>query len=163
MGALAIIGAAAAGATIYSQLSSAASQEEAAKKNAELKRQQADELMAREAINEDIMRNQVRIAMKDSAPSQASRGIEGAGIGGQITALNTLQSNLIIAHRDAAYKANLLRQGADVENKLASDQMSAAYISGVGTLLTAGAKTYQAIDEGAPPSKADKLYSGKKS
>lgn len=139
-----LVGSAVAGSglTIWGQVSAANAQEEAARKNAELKAVQAEELLARQAINEQIMRDKAEESGLLYGASFASTGREGAGVGGILRIRRDAEEAISLSRRDAEFKARMLRAGADVELSLASDAVSASWISGAGTLLTTGAQAY---------------------
>lgn len=142
MGALPIIAAVGTGMEIYGQISAASAQADAARRNAALKQQQASELLARETINESMIQQQSGIISSRYGSAAAAQGIEGAGIAGQLAILNNTQITIANSRREADFKAQMLRQGADIENKLASDVLSASYIKTGGTLLTSGMGAY---------------------
>lgn len=129
------------GAQIYGQIASAQAKKDAAEKEAALKGMQADEILQRQAINEQTMLEQSDRIEKDYGASLGAVHA-GGGIGGimQIHA-NTLD-NIKNSRRDAEFKSKMLRLGADIETSLASDAITASYISGAGTFLTSAAQSY---------------------
>jgi hypothetical protein len=129
------------GAQVYGQIKGASAQSEAAYRSAEFKRMQADEILAREMINEEtIKKNSARVE-SSYFTSFAATGTEG-GLGGVLQIQKQTEENLINARRDSEFKANQLRMGANIEQSLASDAMAASYITGAGTILGFGAKAY---------------------
>jgi hypothetical protein len=124
------------GLTIYGELSAASSRADAAQKNAAIKQQQADELLARQSINEGIMREQADSSSHSYVAGFAASGREGAGLGGVLKIKKDLEDNITNSRREAQFKASLLRQGAEIDSQLASDTMTAGYLSGAGTLLS---------------------------
>jgi hypothetical protein len=149
-----------AGISIYGQIKAAQDKEEAAQFEAYLKGLQADEMMSREAINEGIMRDE---AFRSGLAHQAAfsgTGREGGGIGGILTIKETTDRNIQLARRDAEFKASMLRKGADMDQKLASDLMTSGYIGAAGTLLTSSASLYGSYSNYGKPSGDTKgLYS----
>lgn len=130
------------GSEIYGQIASASAKEDAARRNALLKEQESEELLYRQFQNEQIVRenadNQVELAYAQAGmQGGASRGIAEAIEINRITTRNILMSR-----HEAEYKARMLKQGAEVESQLASDAMSASYITSAGTLLTGAGQGY---------------------
>lgn len=142
MSGLEIIAAAGLATSLYGQISGASAKADADRKNAQIKNMEADELLSRQTINEGIMRDQAELQGLGYQSSFASTGREGAGLGGLLTIKKNLDQNLILSRRDAEFKAKMLRMGADIDLNLASDEQTAGYISGAGTLLTGAAKIY---------------------
>lgn len=130
------------GTAIYGAISSAEAKADAAKRDAALKGQQADELESREKVNEGIIQHQSDLAQLRFGSSFAATGREGGGIGGIMEIQKNTALTIANSQRDAAFKAKMLRQGADIATSLASDDLAAGYITGAGTFLTGAAKTY---------------------
>lgn len=154
--ALAAAAVAGTGMSIYGQISGAQAQAEAAKRNAELKNQQANELLAREAINEAAIRKVAGITATRYSSAAAATGFEGGGVGGQVEIFMNAQDAITNSQREAFFKASMLRQGAEIEASLASDAVTAAWITGAGSLLTTGAQVGSMY---AKPGKGTKLTS----
>jgi len=131
---------------IYGQISGAAARKGAAEKDAYHKRLQADELLSRQAINEQIIREQSEKAGLRYGSAFASTGREGAGIGGILEIKEAAEESIKNSRRDAEFKASMLRIGADIDTQLASDMMTAGYFSAGGTLLSSGADIYGKYD-----------------
>lgn len=127
------------------QLAAAGNAKDAAEANANMKHMQADELLARQEINEGILREQSDRAQHGFVASFASTGREGAGLGGVLQMKRDLEENILLSRRDAEFKAKMLRMGADIELDLASDSMTAAWITGAGTILTTGARAWNTM------------------
>lgn len=144
-----------AGLSLYGAISGANAQADAAGKDAALKNAQADELLQRQAINEAIIRDQAQKAGLGFGASFSATGREGGGIGGILQINKNAQDEIMNTRRDAEFKANMLRSGANIETDLASSGVTAAWISGVGGLLSTGAATYNAMSP--PSSKAPSL------
>lgn len=132
MGAVPLIAAGiGAGLQVYGQVKGASDRAEAAQAEAVLKNQQADELLSRELINEDVMRRQA--GFEELHTTQL----------GQVLAIHgNLKEGLRNSRRDAEFKARMLRSGADIDTKLASDLVSSSYIGAGGTLLGLGTQVY---------------------
>ena len=119
---------------IAGTLSAAEAAEEAEKakakairERAELKRKQADEILRRVEINVLAMRRE-----KNQLVGRQTSGFAKAGVdfsGSSITVINATEESFIrgtmVARREARYKANQLRQGADIDLTLASDSLAA--------------------------------------
>lgn len=126
------------GIQTYSGISGASSRAEQMRRENELKRLQANELLARQAINEQIMTRESGRMEGRAITAFASTGREGAGLGDAIQIHNNLLESIANTRRDAEFKASMLRRGADVGDELASDVAAAGWLSGVGTILTGG-------------------------
>ncbi len=135
-----IIAAVGTGTQVYGSISSANNQAEAQRRDAALKNEQANEILAREAINRTAIDKQTVLDQGAYAAAFAASGREGGGIGGQIDIFNSAQEIISNARREAKYKSDALRQGADIQASLASDIVSSSYYTGAGTLLTTGAR-----------------------
>jgi hypothetical protein len=142
------------GAQVYGNVAAARSQEEAARREAEFKMIQADELMERQRINEQIMVEQGDEMGSAYVAAFASTGRGGGGVGGQLRIKRDVERSIANSHREAEFKAKMLRAGADVEMDLASDAVSAAWISSAGSVLTTGANVYNLYK---PNKKAENL------
>jgi hypothetical protein len=154
LGALFLIGTA---ISAYGQISSANSSAEAQRADAAAKREQAGELLERQAINERIMQEQSERQQSAAGSGSAMSGLEGTSLGSIMTIRKTTLENIALSRRDAEFKAKLLRQGADVQTELASDMMTAGYISGAGTLLQSGLSAQKAGLFDAPSMKTSSL------
>lgn len=130
------------GLSVVGTVLAAQAQKEAAEKEASLKRDQADELLSREAINEQILRDQSEDLTKDYGAAFAASGLGGSGIGGTLKLRSNLEQTLANSRRDAEFKARMLRAGADMQGQLASDVYTAGIITGAGTALTGGMSTF---------------------
>jgi hypothetical protein len=144
-----LIGMAIAGGTANAagQVSAAKSQAEAAQKDAAIKNMQADELLSRQQINEQIMREQADRLELGYGSLAADTGGAGTGIGGVLKIRQDVEQNISNSRRDAEFKAKMLRAGAAVETSLASDGVTASYLGAGGSILGGAASAY-------------KLYSG---
>jgi hypothetical protein len=130
------------GTQVYGQIAGASAQASAAERSAALKRQQAKELLSREAENEVVIRENGGKLENQFATAYAATGAGGGGLGGILEIHRQTERNILQGKRDAEFKAYMLNQGADIESQLASDTMAASYISGAGTILGLGAKAY---------------------
>lgn len=142
---LGVIAAVGAVASLIGSVSEADSRAGAAQKDAALKRMQADELLEREAINEALIREQSDMAEGEYATAFGATGREGAGIGGRLRIRNNTARTIANFRRDAEFKAKMLREGANIADSLASDAITAGYISGAGSLLQGAGKAYDAF------------------
>lgn len=115
----------------------------ALEKQAKQREMQANELLARQAINENIMRENELMMEKQAGAAFAATGRDGGGIGSILRMQKVLQSNLEMSRRDAEFKARLMRMGAESDMALASDQITAGWISGGGSLLNGAYQTYK--------------------
>lgn len=136
------------GTQVAGNVMAANAKADATARSGSLKRQQADELMSRQVINERIMRERAEISAGTYAGA-SGLGESGGGIGGVLQIHADLEESIINTRREAEFKAKMLRAGADIDNDLASDGVSAAWISGAGTVLSGGANIYNIM---RPPS-----------
>lgn len=149
LGGMALLG---AGVNAYGQVSAAQSQEEAQIKAAELKREQAKELLSRQSTNEGIMRERLTRTMKD-----INNLVDSGSSTGTVVAIAEYQRDaeaaILDSRREAEFKARMLREGADIETDLASDLVTGAYFSGAGTILTGAYKAYDIFKPASPKTK----------
>lgn len=143
------------GINVLGQLNGAAAQAEATRRNAAMKNAQADELLARQLINEEIMREDADYAALNV---RTADGIDQTGVGQQLWIKKNLQRNLELSRREAEYKARMLRQGADIDMQLGSDLQSASYLSAAGSVLGGGADIYRRSDLYGKGEKSDDLF-----
>ena len=139
------------GLSIWGTISGAQAQEEAAQRKQALANAQANEMMERELINEQIMREKSAEAQSGYRASWGSSGKEGGGIGGVLKMQKDLAENISLSRRDAEYKANMLRAGAQMETDLYSDRVTASYITGAGTLIGGVGQGFQIYDKYKAP------------
>jgi hypothetical protein len=139
---LEIMAAAGLATSVYGQIKSGADRAGAQEYQAALKNIQANELLEREAINEQIMREKAELMSLDYGAAFAASGREGAGLGGILKIHKNVEDSIANSRRDAEFKARMLRAGAEIDTKLASDLVSASYVGAGGTILTGVAKAY---------------------
>lgn len=136
---LAGIGLLGTGVSVAGQLSAASAQAEAAKKNAELKQQQAVEIEQRNAINEEILSEQFDIA-KTRYGTLAQSGSE--TVGGLVKMISDFEKNKEIRNREVAFKTKMLRAGAEQDLTLSSDIATSGTLGAAGTILTGAGTVY---------------------
>lgn len=149
-----ILAAVGTGTQIYGQISAASAQAEAQKKDAEFKNIQANELLAREALNEIEIRRQGELTTARYSSAAAASGFETSGIGGQLDILDNVERMITNSNREARFKADMLRLGANVQTDLASDMVTSSYLTGAGTAIKTGASMYNALRK---PGKAEEF------
>ncbi len=154
---LAITAAVGAGVNVAGTLMSANAKANADQQSAALKYKQADELMSREAINEDIMRTQEGRTEDQFRAASGSTGFANTGIGGVLRMRSDLSKNIGLSQRDAAFKAEMLRTGAQIDTNLASDERSAGYVAAAGSVLGGAEQVYSLYKKSSNPGK---LYGG---
>lgn len=153
---LAIISVIGTGVQLIGGILSAASQSEASEANAQNKRAQAAELLDRQAINEQLMRDQGKATARMYASRAAYSKGEGAGIGGVLKIHSDVESNIMNSRRDAEFKAKMLRAGADIDSDLASDIYTAGVLTSVGGVMQGAGSAYSLYQKYSQPS-ADKV------
>lgn len=142
------------GMQIYGAISGASQQQEAAEVNAEMKRLQAKELLERQSINEQLIREQ----SEDDQLHIGGSSFGSTGIGDVLKVRRITEENISRSRRDAEFKATMLRKGADIETSLASDQMTGTILTGIGTGISAGATAYSRYKAYSAPSEAKDLF-----
>lgn len=137
--------------SLWGAISGANAQEEAAQKNQQLANLQANELLARQTINENIMREQAAYASAHTATAMAATGRAGGGLGQAIAINRALTENINLSRRDAEFKAQAIRMGAqyDLEavNASANAQRIGAFGNFLGNVANAGL-TYHKFAKG---------------
>lgn len=126
------------GAQVYGLISGASANAEAQEQQAAIKNAQADELLARQKINEQIMNEQYEESALQTG--MASRGIATTGVGLKLKMHEALVRNIELNRREADFKAKMLRMGADVDMNLAGSYRSAGYINAAGSILSTGGR-----------------------
>jgi hypothetical protein len=58
-----------------------------------------------------------------------------------------MEENIANSRREAEFKAQMLRAGADIDSQLASDSITAAWIGAGGTAISSGANIYSAYNK----------------
>lgn len=137
--------------SVYGQIKGAQAQSEANEAKANLQREEADELLDRQAMNEKILRQNAAQAGLEYSATVGSNGLDQSGIGGLLTIQKNLDQTVSDTRREADFKAKMLRAGADIETGLASDMVTASYIAGGGNILGAAAKGYSAFKPPGTP------------
>lgn len=151
----------AAGAQAYGMIDSANQANEAKQKELELKRQQAAEIDARQAINEEILSRQGQQHIAQTESSGNKYGNTGPGF--HLEAMHNLQEAILLSRRDADFKARMLRAGIGVESQISSDQVNASYIRSGGAILGGFSQAYGNTSRyGAPsdPKSLGSYYAG---
>ena len=134
-------------------ISSAESAEEAAEKLQKLKNKQADELLARNAINERTLRDRMlKEGLQIEARAGAS-GLVGTALGRKLQLQDEVLKFMVDARRESRFKADMLRKGADIELDLASDALTGTVLTGIGTGLSGIARAGQFLVPAAAPQK----------
>lgn len=143
---MAAVGAGAAivgtGLSIFGQISGANAQSDAMQQQANLKQQQAAELLSREQVNVQIMKDQGVRADLHYAAESGSTGFAGGGVGGQMLVQKYVSQNITNYERETEFQAYMLEQGGDIESQEAGNVSESGYVGAAGTLLGATAKAY---------------------
>lgn len=127
-----------AGMQAYGQYVSSQAAASAARKNAQLKRAQATEMLERMAIQEDRIQAQGNSFKAKAINEYAASGVQ-IGTGATLVAME--DANLKISQqiedmkRDTRFKANQLEMGAGFEDSQANDTADAGMIAAGGSLL----------------------------
>jgi len=132
--------------SIYGKQKEGKAQEEAIRAGAEAKRQQAFEILGRSETNIVRLREEAEI-FKARQTGQVVRG--GAAIRGN-TLIQLEQTNRDVLNsiadqrREAAFKADQLRRGADIDFQLAGDLRSSRRLSLIGGIIGGAGKAASA-------------------
>lgn len=135
----AVIGLLAAGTalSVYSQIKQADDQAEQARRSAALRDQEANEILARAAINEKYLQKQGDQFLTSQIEAYAKAGVTISGSPLQV--LEQTKSDFteqkMLLQRDAEYRANLQRAGAQDLRGAAEQIRQGGYLSAFGTLL----------------------------
>lgn len=149
--AAAIIG---AGVQIYGQMSAASDQADAQEKEAKLKGLQADELLQREQINEQVMREREQVS---ELYTGSDSGTQDSGLGAKLRLQRDLAQNIATSSRESEWKAQMLRMGGEADTRLASDIHQAAGYTAAGTAIGAAGKAASFNYDAIPSTKTTSL------
>lgn len=126
----------------YASIQESEARAEQARREASLKRLQAEETLARMEINTDLMKRQGK-RLEGSQVAQFGAfnvSIGAAGYGLLSETQRTVQEQIDLMRRDARFRAEMLRQGAKSSDVLAQDITNAGYWNAFGSLLGAGSR-----------------------
>tara|TARA_R100001530_G_scaffold135677_1_gene113510 strand:+ start:974 stop:1435 length:462 start_codon:yes stop_codon:yes gene_type:complete len=128
---------------MHSARKAAKAQERAMRAKAEAKRIQSEELLKRSEFNIEQLEMEAEEFQGEQISRIAKSGI-GGGVGLSLSLLEQTQDRLIravnISRREAEYKAEQLRAGADIDTRLSSDIRSTSRRERVGIFLGGAAK-----------------------
>jgi hypothetical protein len=130
------------GMQVFGGIKSSQAKADAAQKDAEIKRQEADEVDYRGERNASVLRMKGQEVIGAAEGAYTASGVELSG--SALTALADTnaknQQEIFDTYHEARFRAGQLRQGADVSEHLASDQRTAGFVDAAGTILGGGAK-----------------------
>lgn len=141
----------------YSSIKSGFDQAKAKEREAALMNLQADELLARQLINEKIMREESERRQLQFGSAFAATGAGGGGVGAILKMKEDLESNIELTRRDANFKADMIRRGADINLQLASDIRVGSIISGVSSGINSGVGIWEMDQKYGKPNAAKGL------
>lgn len=147
LGAVTVLGAA---FEIGGTISEAKARQRAARQNAAIKQMQARELLYRQRMNEDTMKEAAERATLIEV-ARATGG--GGGLRGVLEIKKDLDRRIMMTNREARYKAKMLEMGADIDLQLASDIGTASFFDVGSTILTQGPRAYNQFFPGPGKSK----------
>lgn len=134
----AIAGAASTGAQVAGSIAKGNAQKRAAEREAELKRQQADEVIRRSKQNVLALKRQRRTVKGRQISGFAKAGVELAG--STLEVLNStemeFERDILNTRRDAEFKASQLRAGADIAIEEGKAAKTAGLIGGIAGGVT---------------------------
>lgn len=130
----------------YGSIQESEARAEQARREAALKRMQADEVLDRAEINAGLMDRQgKRLISSQVASFGASNVSLGASQYGLLSETErNVDEQIQLMRRDAEFRAKMLREGASSADVLAGQIQSAGYWSAAGTLLGGGSKAFYA-------------------
>ena len=139
-----LIGASIAGTAtnIITGIAAGSARADAAERDAQMKQEQANELISRQRINEGIIREQGEDLAHIYGSAAASSGLEGTGIGGILKIRRNIDIQIQNTRRDVEFKAKMMREGASNDMTLASDYRNSSILTGVGSALSSTANIY---------------------
>ncbi len=137
----AVLGAISAGASIYGAFQSYNANKEAEQRALLLGAMEAEEITRRNKENEQILLDREEEISSSLQAAGAMRGT-GAGFGEAARSRSNLMRNLDIYRKEAEYKANMARMGAQNQADTYSDRATASIISGVGGVAQASMSAY---------------------
>lgn len=133
MAALPVLGLIGTGVQVGGQIAAGNARSKAAQQQAQIKNEQADELLKRAETNILAIKRQRNKVVSQQASGFAKANVEASG-----SMLEVLENTevefkreVVNARREAEYKADQLRRGADIDLQLASDIKTASTIGGI--------------------------------
>jgi len=149
-----ILGATAAvgtGVQIAGQLSEALARKEYAREQARIANLQATELLERQVINEGILRERGEELITRIGGSTS--GLATSGVGQILKVKQDIEQNILLSRRDAEFKAQMIREGAEAQMELESDRFTGSILTGVGTGIVGGVGLYNQLKPSRKPEK----------
>jgi hypothetical protein len=158
----AILAIAGTGAQVAGSIVGGNARARAAEEGAKLKKLQADEVLKRSEINIRALQRQKRQLTGRQVSSFAKAGVDFSGSAIEVldATEDQFKRDILSARREAAFKADQLRRGADIDTRLASDARAAGIISGVSTGLSGGVRGLTAAGVFDKAGKPDELKLG---
>ena len=141
------MGAVAAGAAVaggglsaYGAITSAQDQSNLDNERAQVAQKQAQEIAQREASNETIRDQQAYRGQLQFGSQFSGAGKSGTGIGSQLEIQRQATQANVISNEQSQFQEQMLNQQAGMDTALASETMTAGYISAASSLLGGAAK-----------------------
>lgn len=137
-----IIAGAGLGLAAYGMISGAAAQADAEERDAALKRLQADEVIRRMYVKEEEMRKYgIELeGQQSSAISASGFDYQGSPLLLMETTKKNVEREILEMQRDAMFRADQLRKGADISMDISGSTSTAGWIQAGGTVLGGVAK-----------------------
>jgi hypothetical protein len=117
-----------AGVGIFGAIKSANDQAEIERKKAALANEQADEILAREQINDAQIRDASFRSELETGSVSAAMGHTGGEIGAKLEIERRTNLEISLNDRAAAFQAKMLREGATLGQEAADTAKSAGYL-----------------------------------
>lgn len=130
------------GIAIYGAIKSANDQASLDQERAEIAKQQAQEIAAREQANEALRNQQAYRQKLQFGSSFAASGRAGVGIGSQLQIQNQSDLASMMSNREAEFQEKMLYQQAGIDTTLSNQALESGTISAIGAGLSAGGKAY---------------------
>lgn len=138
------------GITAGAKIVGAVGESQAAQKDADLKRLQADEAEKSGARQEKLLRQQGQQIEGTQVSGYAKAGLDLSGsplLVLEDTARQVEEQALVVQH-DTAFRAGQLRQGADLADQLGQINLVSGLLNAGGTVLGGAAKAYSPANTG---------------
>lgn len=132
--------------SVYGQLKAANAEQEAAQREADNRRLQAEEVLRRGKEKEITLTHQGEQLLGAQATGFGKSGItlEGSPLLAMETARNAITRDILESRRDSQFRADQLIRGADAQTILAEQRREAANWNVAGTILTSASNVAMA-------------------
>ena len=109
---------------------------------AQVAKEQADEIQAREVANENLKNQAAYRAKLAFGAAFAGSGKAGTGIGSQLEIQRQTDQNNMISNEESQFQQKMLQTQAGIETQLGSEVSTAGYINAGGSVLGGATRAY---------------------